>query len=66
MNVALGTRDEDTLTSLASRVVRLDAQMTASVRKEFQEITRASAGQTAQALLNAFAPDVIEIGRAHV
>ena len=59
MNVALGAKDEDTLTSLASRIVRLNAQMMASERKAFQEITGASAGQTAQALLNAFDPDVI-------
>ena len=61
MNVALGAKDEDTLTSLASRIVRLNAQMTASERKEFQEITGASAGQTAQALLDAFDPDVIAV-----
>ena len=59
MNVALGARDEDTLTSLASRIVRMNARMTASERKEFQEITGISAGQTAQALLDAFDPDVI-------
>ena len=59
MNVALGAKDEDTLTSLASRIVRLNAQMTPSERKEFQEITGASPGQTAQALLDAFDPDVI-------
>ena len=59
MNVALGAKDEDTLTSLASRIVRLNAQMTPSERKEFQEITGATAGQTAQALLDAFDPDVI-------
>lgn len=58
-NVALGAKDEDTLTSLASRIVRLNAQMTPSERKEFQEITGVSAGQTAQALLDAFDPDVI-------
>ena len=59
MNVALGARDEDTLTSLASRVVRLNAKMTPSERKEFQKIVGTSAGQTAQALLDAFDPDVI-------
>ena len=59
MNVALGAKDENTLTSLASRIVRLNAQMTSSERKEFQEITGASPGQTAQALLDAFDPDVI-------
>lgn len=35
MNVVLGAQDEDTLTSLASRIVRLNAQMTASERKKF-------------------------------
>lgn len=59
LNVALGAKDEDTLTSLASRIVRLNAQMTPSERKEFQEITGTSAGQNAQALLDAFDPDVI-------
>lgn len=59
MNVTLGARDEDTLTSLASRLIRLNAQMTASERKEFQQKIGASAGQTAQTLLNAFDPDVI-------
>ncbi|MBO5516221.1 MAG: DEAD/DEAH box helicase family protein, partial [Schwartzia sp.] len=33
MNIALGAKDEDTLTSLASRITRLNAQMTASERK---------------------------------
>lgn len=37
MNVALGARDEDTLTSLANRIIRLNAQMTPAERKEFQE-----------------------------
>lgn len=59
LNVALGARDEDTLTSLASRIIRLNAQMTPSERNGFQEITGASAGQIAQALLDAFDPDVI-------
>lgn len=59
MNVTLGARDEDTLTSLASRIIRLNAQMTASERKEFQQKVGASAGQTAQTLLDAFDPDVI-------
>ena len=59
MNVAMGAWDEDTLTSLANRIVRLNAQMTVSERKEFQEITGVSAGQVAQALLDAFDPDAI-------
>ena len=59
MNVALGARDEDTLTSLANRIIRLNAQMTPAERKEFQEKVGASAGQTAQSLLDAFDLDVI-------
>ena len=59
LNVAMGARDEDTLTSLASRIVRLNAQMTASERKDFQETAGASPGQVAQALLEAFDQDVI-------
>jgi len=59
LNVALGARDEDTLTSLASRIIRLNAQMTPSERKEFQETTEITPGQMAQALLDAFDQDVI-------
>ncbi len=59
MNVVLGSRDEDTLTSLASRIIRLNAQMTPSERKEFQETAGTSPGQMAQALLDAFDDDVI-------
>ena len=59
MNVALGARDEDTLTSLASRIIRLNAQMTPPERKNFQETAGATPGQVAQALLDAFDQDVI-------
>ncbi len=59
LNVALGARDEDTLTSLANRIIRLNAQMTPSERKEFLEKTGTSPGQMAQALLDAFDEDVI-------
>lgn len=59
MNVALGARDEDTLTSLANRIIRLSAKMTNSERKEFQKTAGTSPGHTAQALLDAFDPDVI-------
>ncbi len=59
LNVALGARDADTLTSLASRIIRLNAQMTAAERKEFEKIAECSPGQMAQALLDAFDEDVI-------
>lgn len=59
MNIALGARDEDTLTSLANRVIRLNSQMTLSERKEFESTVGISANQVAQSLLNAFDEDVI-------
>lgn len=59
MNVALGDKSEDTLTSLANRVIRLNSQMTAGEKKEFAEKVGLSAGQIAENLLNAFDEDVI-------
>ena len=59
MNVALGARDEDTLTSLASRIIRLNSQMTASERKAFTETIGIPAGNLAEKLLDAFDEDVI-------
>lgn len=59
MNVALGARDEDTLTSLASRMIRLSAQMTASERKAFTETVGMPAGNLAEKLLDAFDEDVL-------
>lgn len=59
MNVALGAMDEDTLTSLASRIIRLNSQMTASERKTFTEKVGVPAGTLAENLLNAFDEDII-------
>ncbi len=59
MNVALGDKSEDTLTSLANRVIRLNSQMTPSEKKEFAEKVGDSAGQVAEKLLNAFDEDEI-------
>ncbi len=59
MNVALGARDEDTLTSLASRIIRLNSQMTQAERKAFTEIVGIPAGTVAENLLNAFDEDII-------
>ena len=59
MNVALGDKSEDTLTSLANRVIRLNSQMTPSEKKEFVEKVGDSAGQVAEKLLNAFDEDAI-------
>lgn len=60
MNVALGAKDENTLTSLASRIIRLNSQMTNSERKSFAEIVGVSAGTLAENLLNAFDDDYIK------
>ena len=59
MNVALGAKDEDTLTSLANRVIRLNNQMNTSERRKFEEKVGESAGKVAENLLNAFDEDVI-------
>lgn len=65
MNVALGARDEDTLTSLASRIIRLNSQMTTSERRVFAETVGIPAGNLAENLLNAFDEDIIT-GKAQV
>ena len=59
LNVALGARDENTLTSLANRVIRLNNQMTDRERSDFSSIVGSSAGNIAQRLLDAFDPDVV-------
>lgn len=59
MNVTLGARDEDTLTSLANRIIRLNSQMTSAERKQFEATVGVSAGKAAENLLNAFDEDVI-------
>lgn len=63
LNVALGDRDADTLTSLANRIIRLNSKMTTAERKQFEEKVGASAGKVAEELLNAFDEDII---REHV
>ena len=59
MNVALGAKDEDTLTSLANRIIRLNAQMTPAERKQFKDTVGTSADTVSENLLDAFDPDVI-------
>ena len=59
MNVAMGAKDEDTLTSLANRVIRLNSQMSDKERAEFSGAVGSSAGTIAQRLLDAFDPDVL-------
>lgn len=59
MNVALGAKDEDTLTSLANRVIRLNSQMSPTERKQFEAKVGTAAGSVAENLLNAFDEDVL-------
>lgn len=59
LNITLGSKDVDTLTSLANRVIRLNSQMTPKERKQFEATVGMSAGRLAENLLNAFDPDVI-------
>lgn len=59
MNVALGDKSEDTLTSLANRISRLDKQMTEKEHGKFIENVGESARNIANNLLNAFDEDVI-------
>jgi len=59
MNVALGSKDENTLTSLANRLIRLNSQLSNTERKQFERRIGAPAGKIAENLLNAFDEDVI-------
>jgi type I restriction enzyme R subunit len=60
LGVALGKRDEDTLTTLAGRLTRLDQSLNRAEAKKLTELTGGkSLGELAKALLNAFDPDVI-------
>lgn len=59
LNIATGSRDEDTLTSLANRLIRLNAQLTPAERKDFENTIGQQPGALAQKLLDAFDPDVI-------
>ena len=60
MNVAMGAKDADTLTSLANRLVRLNSQMTDVERTDFKKFVLKSAGTLAENLLNAFDEDYLQ------
>ncbi|MBE6376823.1 MAG: restriction endonuclease subunit R, partial [Lentisphaerae bacterium] len=59
MNIVLGARDEDTLTSLANRIIRLNSQMSKGEKKTFEMQVGISAGKLAEDLLNAFDEDIL-------
>lgn len=58
LNVAMGSKDENTLISLANRLIRLNSQMSQKERNDFAENVGASAGNISQHLLDAFDIDV--------
>ena len=64
-NVALGSRDADTLTSLANRIIRLNSRMTDKERKKFTDTMGVSANLAAENLLNAFDEDIIRQRAQH-
>lgn len=59
MSVVLGSRDEDTLTSLANRIIRLNSQMSKGEKKTFETHVGITAGKLAENLLNAFDEDIL-------
>jgi type I restriction enzyme R subunit len=59
MSVATGARDENTLTSLAGRLARLDKVMTDKEKEKFAEICDTSVIKIAADMLNAFDEDKI-------
>lgn len=59
LTVAMGARDEDTLTSLANRVIRLNSKLSEKERAEFSGAVGGGPGIVSQRLLDAFDPDVI-------
>ena len=59
--VAVGARDEVLFTSIASRLIRLDKQLSEKEKRQFAEKANGkSVLQVAKELLNAFNPDVLE------
>ena len=57
--VMLGGRDEDTLTSLASRLTRLNQQVDTSERQHFTELSGRTISEVTKSLLNAYSPDKV-------
>ena len=60
MKMAILERDEDTLNSLASRLTRLDKQITQNDREKFKEYSGGkSFGDVVKDLMNAYDPDAV-------
>ncbi|HLF32906.1 MAG TPA: DEAD/DEAH box helicase family protein [Cyclobacteriaceae bacterium] len=59
--IAVGARDEELFTTLASRLARLDKQITEKEKTQFAQKTNGKiVSQVVKDLLNAFNPDVLE------
>jgi type I restriction enzyme R subunit len=59
MSVAMGARDDDTLTSLANRFIKLDMVMTQKEKDEVVKLSGIKLNTTAKTLLDAFDEDII-------
>ena len=59
LEVSTGAKDEDTLTTLANRIARLNAQMSAKEQKQFEQTTGSTAVQVADRLLKCFDQDFL-------
>jgi type I restriction enzyme R subunit len=60
--VMLGARDEDTLTSLANRLTRLEKALTPDERQKFQELAKGKTiNQVVHELLDCYDPDQLEM-----
>ena len=59
LGVAIGKRDEDTLTTLAGRLARLDRALDESRKNEIVKMSGNTLGEMSKALLSAVDPDVI-------
>lgn len=59
LGVALGKRDEDTLTTLAGRLARLDREISPEDRREVEALAGRTIGQMSATLLRAIDPDAV-------
>ena len=59
-SISLGVRDEDSITSLANRLSRLDRRLSLDEQKEIEERTGHSLGNLVNGLLDAVDPDKFE------
>ncbi len=61
LGVALGKRDEDTLTTLAARLARLDRALSPQERRQVEAVAGKPVAEMASTLLRAIDPDEVEV-----